>query len=231
MDKLVRDNYTDKFCYFDCETESLSLFSNKPWEIGVTTYQGKKLIHEEVIYVKWPDFNITKIAAHITKYHIYNTERGQPTTLASDQTGAKSKIVEKLGITPKEACEKLCSQIYNKDTYSIGSNLFGFDLHVVNYLRRYVGMPVDYSIADRTYDTHALTKAHMLGLTPPSDKKENFTWQQKVINHPKRLRSGIKAACTHFGVEYKDDCHHDAIADNHMTRDIFLAATNVMDIK
>lgn len=213
MDDLARFNKNRKYLCFDFETEHLNLFQNKPWEIGLSLFQNKKSIHEEVIYIKWDKLDITEMARKLTKYD------------------TKIYLIEKYGISPLEACEKICKYIYDQEIFSVGSNLLGFDIHVLNFLRRYCDKPVDYSFVNRVYDTVAITKAYVDNWTPPDTQKENIFWQYRVLNDPKKTRSGIKTACKIFGVQYDEDAHHDAIADNNMTWKIFQQAIHTIDIK
>lgn len=213
MDDLARFDKDRKYLFWDCETEHLNLFQNKPWEIGLSLFQNKQLLHEEVVYIKWDKLEITEIARKLTKYD------------------TKVHLINRDGLSPKDACEKVCEYIYDPDIYSVGSNLLGFDIHVLNFLRRYSGKTVDYSFVNRVYDTVAITKGYVDGWAPPDKQEQNIYWQYRILNDPKKTRSGIKTACKIFGVQYEEDAHHDAIADNHMTWKIFQQAINTIDIK
>lgn len=213
MDDLARFDKNRKYLFLDCETEHLNLYQNKPWEIGLSLWQNDKFIHEEVIYIKWEKLEITEIARKLTKYD------------------TKIHLIERDGITPKEACDKISNFIYDKDIYSVGSNLLGFDIHVLNYLRRVCGKNIDYTFTSRIYDTVAIVKAMILGFDPPENQSENIFWQYRIMNDPKKVRSGIKGACNFLDVEYDENAHHDAIADNRMTQKIFQKAIKTIDIK
>lgn len=212
MDELARYNQDRKYLFIDAETEHLNLHENKPWEIGITLVQGKKIIHEEVVYTNWPNLKVTKMAAQITKFY------------------DKEHLV-KNGLQPDKTCDILDKYLSDESIFPVGSNLIGFDAHIFNYVRRYCGKPVDYSFVNRTYDTHLITKAHIHNMSPPSCQKDNILWQLKVGSDPRKTRSGIKSGCKLFGVEYKEDCHHDAIADNRMTWDIFKQIINTIEIR
>lgn len=202
MDDLARFDKNRKYLFIDAETECLNLFENKPWEIGITLVQDKKILEERVVYTNWPDLKVTKIAAMITKFY------------------EKEHLVKR-GLNPEQTCDILDKYLKDPTIYPVGSNLLGFDSHVFNYVRRYCGRPIDYSFINRTYDTHLLTKAYIKNFDPPIYQKDNIYWQMKVSNDPDRSRTGIKAGCKLFGVEYLEDYHHDAIQDNRMTWSIF----------
>lgn len=229
-DPLLRHTFKNKkFLCWDLETEHLNLYKNKPWEVGLSLYHGDSLEKEEVIYINWDLVNdpleITNIAAKLTKYEDwYDPKTGR------NMRGKKHLVKEK-GIRPDEACKIIIDYLCKDDVYSIGSNLLGFDSHVFNFLRRYSNQGVDYSFVNNVYDTVPLTKAAILNLSPPNYQKKNFSWQMKIHANKKRVRSGIKGACNHFGIEYKENAHHDAIADNHMTWEIFKKILFEMEVR
>ncbi len=211
-DNLLRFNLDKtKFLAWDCETEGLNLFSTRPWELGWSVYQGKKLLESHQYYINWPNLNVSPDAARIT--------------------GFSMDTIKKYGKDPKEVMDKFDSYLYDPQYKVLGANLLGYDCYIHNVCRKLLGKKTDYSYITRLYDTIALSKAYNLGLTIPEDPKEFLPFLYRMINwKQKGLKSSNSFMFKTFGGIQDPTREHKVEFDVEMTKYVFDQLIYKMDI-
>lgn len=190
-------NYT--YCLVDFETSNLNLCVDNPvWECAITLATLKKIIKEEVIYIKWPGFKMSDEAAQITRFW------------------EKEQILNEQGIAPAEALKILDSYLYNENYINVFHNGFGFDINVHGQWRRACGLDPNYSYMDRTLDTNAIMRAHKMGSIIPEDKNElqALMWQMAGFGKTRTIKTSIEALCKEFNIERDPLKAHSALYDN-----------------
>jgi len=200
MSELLRFKKKQKYCSFDCETESLNLFYARPWELAFITYEGNKVLERHQHFIWFDDLNVSPDAARITGFD-------------------KSKI-KREGITPQKAIDIFDKYLYNSEYKIIGTNILGFDVYIYNTLRRLCGKKNDYSYISRCYDTVSLMRAYIGNIKPPEEQKEMILWQYKLLH--KIIRgAGLQASCRALDVPYDKDRHHEGLYDVGLSKQVF----------
>lgn len=202
--------FNQKYMTMDTETEGLSLYRSRPWQVSWQINEGTKLVSVFDEYVDWPDLKISADVQRITNF--------------SWDTYHKKKK------KPKEVLEKLENFLYNEDYLIVGQNLLGYDVYIVATLQRLCGKPVDYSYINRIYDTRALGKGVREGLQKPKDK-DLLSWQYKMIND-RTMKSKVSqlAQLKYFDIPHDPSSLHNAVVDIDMTFKIFTEIKKKMDL-
>ncbi len=197
---LLRFNKKQKYIVFDTETESLALALTKPWQLSWLVYDEHKIVKNEDHMLYWKDLNVSADAARITRF---------------DYNNWKEKSED-----PKEVLELFESYLYNPEYLIVGANLFGFDIYVINTLRRILGFKSDFSYLDRVLDIQCIQKGIYMGLK--SVPKNRTAWQYQMYHYVKKgVKTSVKHLCGLYDIEYNDLKAHDAVYDNEKCLEIF----------
>lgn len=194
MGKILLNKNTEVLV-FDFETENLNLHPklNRPWEVAYALYRGKTKIIERQRFIWWPDLNVGKDAARITRfnYDLY-----------------KEKAED-----PKIVFDDLKKFFYESDCVLTGYNIIGFDIFMFRSLAEGAGDWRGYDLfTNRLYDTFCLAKAKALNI--PIDEENIFASQLKM---PKKYARNIKLSlgevAKSYNISYDKDQAHAAIYD------------------
>lgn len=212
MNNLLRHNLANKnFVFFDFETESLSLFAARGWDIGWSLYKGTKLIEEHQYFLKWDNLKVSDGAAKVTGFNQSN--------------------VDVYGKNPKEICNLFDSFIYNKNNIIIGANIIHYDIFIHNNHRQELGYKTDYSYLDRIIDTNAISKAYKLGIKPPVEKEDFIPFQYRMLNFKQKgLKTSNSTMAKEFGIEIDETKIHGAAYDVFLTKEVFFKLVQCVEL-
>jgi DNA polymerase III epsilon subunit-like protein len=197
---LLRFNKKQKYIVFDTETESLALALARPWQLSWLVYENNKITKNENHLLYWKDLNVSADAARITRF---------------DYNNWKEKAKD-----PKEVLEHFESYLYNPEYLIVGANLFGYDVYVINTLRRLLGLKSDFSYIDRVLDIQCIQKGIYMGLkTVP---KNLTAWQYQMYHYVKKgVKTSVKHLAALYDIPYDENRAHDAEYDNWLCIEIF----------
>lgn len=184
------------FLLADTEGEGLNLHFSRPWQIawGVCNTKGH-LSFVKSRYIWWPDLNVSKDAARITRF---NYE------------------VYKAGARPaKEVYEEFRADRDNPQYRPVFQNGLGYDTYAIATWERAIGVTPDYSYLLRTIDTNAILKAIAKGWTPDTSSPEAFlAWQYRALAYlEKGLKTNMTAAGKARNIEHDYETTHEAESD------------------
>jgi DNA polymerase III epsilon subunit-like protein len=207
-DNLLRFKKNQKYIVFDTETESLALALTRPWQLSWLIFDGKNS-HNENHYLYWPDLNISSDAARITRFN-YNEWKQK----AKD---------------PKNILASFEKYLFDENYLIVGANLFGFDIYVINTLRKLMGLKSDYSYLNRVLDIQCIQKGIYLGLkTVPENR---LAWQYQMYHYVKKgVKTSVKHLCGLYDIDFNEDLAHDAVYDNTKCLEIFKKQLLTIDI-
>jgi DNA polymerase III epsilon subunit-like protein len=197
---LLRFNKKQKYIVFDTETESLALALARPWQLSWMVYENNKITKNEDHLLYWKDLNVSADAARITRF---------------DYNNWKEKAKD-----PKEVLELFESYLYNPEYLIVGANLFGYDVYVINTLRRLLGLKSDFSYLDRVLDIQCIQKGIYMGLkTVPENRT---AWQYQMYHYVKKgVKTSVKHLAGLYDISYDENRAHDAEYDNWLCIEIF----------
>lgn len=209
MEDLLRFNYKQKYLILDTETEGLSLLNSRPWQASWITAQGSYVQKKYDKYLKWSDLNVSEEAARITKFDRFKYER-----VAQD---------------PKVVLEELWSILSDPSYIIIGQNILGYDVYILNTLRKCCGLPSDYSYIPRILDTRCMAMSLALGHKQMC--KNNIINQYKFLNHrDRKIKTSQGFLLKHYNIDHDPSKLHDGMYDIEMTFKIFLKQIQELDI-
>lgn len=193
MNDLLRYNRNQKFILLDFETESLSLFFSKPWQLSYLIAEGDKIIDIFDKYIWWENLKVSEGAKIITKFN-YNDYKIK----AED---------------PKKVLEDLDQFIYNDDYIILWQNGLGFDCYIHNTLRKLCGKKSDYSYLKRSYDTNLLGKFLKYN-NPPPIETNRLLWQYKLQSTwEKGIKTSLGALGKDYNIEFDENSLHNSKND------------------
>jgi DNA polymerase III epsilon subunit-like protein len=205
---LLRFNKDQKYIVFDTETESLSLALAKPWQLSWLVYDNGKLQEEDHL-LYWDDLKVSDDAAKITRFS-YETWK------------KKSK-------NPIDILKSFDNYLYNKQYLIIGANLFGFDIYILNSMRKMLGLKSDFSYLDRVIDIQCIQKGIYNGLK--SVPENRLEWQYQMYHTVKKgVKTSVKHLCSIYDIDFDENLAHDAIYDNRKCLEIFKKQILTIDI-
>lgn len=209
QDNLLRFNYNQKYLVWDCETEGLNLIQSRPWQISWLVAKGDKILSQHDHFIAWKDLNISEDAKRITGF-------------------SEEKYLRKAE-DPAEVFEKFSSFLYNPEYISVGQNLLGFDVYIVNVWRDLLGLKPDYEYLKRLIDTKSISTAILKKI--PVDRENFLAWQYKLLNHrEKGVRTSQATMLKYFDIPHDSKKLHDAAYDVEMTFRIFRKQIFSIDI-
>lgn len=198
-----------KLVVFDTETEGLNLHSSKPWQIAWVEMLNGKVVNKEMHYLAWDDINVSKEAAAVTGFdiNVYNAKKEDP----------------------KLIIEKFWKLISDPNVVVVGQNVLGFDIFMLEEVRRLVGLPTDFSYLSRVCDTVSLSRAYLCGIAKsPEESMVEFCFKMLNYKPEKRISVKLNKMLAHFGIDYDESKLHDALVDTEMTAELALRLLRVL---
>lgn len=191
------------------ETEDTNLFYTKAWQFAGIPFNLSSDFGLINLYVKWPDLNMSKGAAEVTRFD--------------------KSIWEKNGVDPKEALDIIDKEFEEAD-WVVGHNPLGFDIPVYRSWCRMLGrkpLPIHF----KTIDTLACGKGIKLDFL--YKKGDNFlSYQMKMLNEhvKKRGFATLSALCKDYGIPFDQNRLHDAGYDISINVELFRKMIFKIDI-
>lgn len=200
---LLRFNKTQKYLFWDKETEDLRLNGNRPWQLSYILATQNEILEEHDKFLWWDDLQMSSGAAAITRFNHEDYKR---------------KSQDPLGII-----EEFDSYLYDPDIINVGANLWGFDIFVHNTTRQLLGKKTDYSYVKNLLCIQSIEKAKHLGIKQISQNPmERTALMLSLTNYRKKgLKTNVKHLCSEYGVDYDPFMAHDGLVDCGYTRSIF----------
>lgn len=200
MDELLRFNFNQKYVVIDCETEGLNLINSRPWQVSWFTAKGKFIEKKQDRFLEWPNLKVSEGAARITGFDINKHKRVQE--------------------DPSKVLNDLWPIISNPEYIVIGQNLLGFDVYVLNTLRKKCGLNSDYSYIPRVIDTRSLAMA--IGTGHKELTRGDIFSQYRFLNHrDKKIKASQGALLKQYNIDHDPSRLHDGLYDIEMTFKIF----------
>jgi DNA polymerase III epsilon subunit-like protein len=200
MDELLRFNFNQKYLVIDCETEGLNLINSRPWQVSWFTAKGKFIEKKNDRFLEWPNLKVSEGAARITGFDINKHKRVQE--------------------DPSKVLNDLWPIISNPEYIIIGQNLLGFDVYVLNTLRKKCGLESDYSYIPRVIDTRSLAMA--IGTGHKELARGDIFSQYRFLNHrDKKIKASQGALLKQYNIDHDPSRLHDGLYDIEMTFKIF----------
>jgi DNA polymerase III epsilon subunit-like protein len=180
----------------DCETESLNLLRSRPWQLAWIEAVGKKIIARHERYIWWPDLKVSEEAARITGFDYGKYKR--------------------LAVSPEEVISEFWPVLENKENKIIGQNILGFDVYMLNSLRKSCGQEACFSYIRRVLDMSIAKEVK----TVESD--DLISWQYRWLNYrEKGIKTSQAHLLKHYEIPHDPSKLHGALYDIEMTFNIF----------
>ena len=200
-DNLLRFNFSQKYIILDTETEGLNLLRSRPWQLAWIEAVGKKTVAKHERYIWWPDLKVSEEAARITGFDYQKYKRE--------------------AVKPEEVIEEFWPLLENKENKIIGQNILGFDIYMLNSLRKGVGQEACFQYIRRVLDTKALAMA-IAKETKSADTDDLIAWQYRWLNYrEKGIKTSQAHLLKHYEIPHDPSRLHDALYDIEMTFNIF----------
>lgn len=202
-------NRTQRIVICDTETEGLSLFRHRPWEIAYTVAQQEKIIETRVLYPWYPDLNVNPRAAMITGF-----------------TWEKYADLA----TPKEdVWEEISSILYDEKNLIVGHNFIGYDIFMLRRLAIDCKDWKGWSYINRVICTLCWSRMYHQGERP--DPNNMLGSQMKYIGKPPRgsKKATLSAMADHFNIPYEKEKLHAAEYDNSLCLAVFNKLVYALD--
>lgn len=199
---LLRYQDNQRYILWDVETEGLSLFHSRPWQIAYAICTNREIESINVRYPLWTDLNVGEEAARITRFD-------RKAYLAQAEPA-------------NEVLKDFETLIYDPSYLSIGHNILGYDNYVLQTWRRLCGRSEDWSYTDRTIDTLCLSRAYRFQIVP--DHSDIVAWQYKMLTQrskAKGMGASLGAMAREFNVDYDEHKAHDAEYDARCNHQVF----------
>ena len=200
--ELLRDNYSQKYLFWDLETCSLNLLHNNfPWSIAYIVYQNGNILEKHNHYIKWKNLPISQVAAKKTRFNKEEYERK-----AED---------------PADVLNKFEKYLNDKSMISGYHNGTNFDSYVLKIWREALSRKNDFSYMDTAIDTNCIAKAIKKGvkkITPEERKMMMFRFGNYV---ERGLKTNLAALGKEFNILVDFDSLHSAENDVVLTIKIF----------
>jgi DNA polymerase III alpha subunit (gram-positive type) len=199
--ELLREKKDQKYVVFDTETESLSLYHSRPFEIFWLVGQGNNILSEHHYYVGWNDINVSAGAALMTKFNL--------SAYQAKSTPAKTVLAE------------FNKYLYDPQYRIVGHNILKFDAYQHNTWARECGVKTDYSWLDRLIDTDCLSKAITMKIAP--DRENFLAWLYKMAHFRKKgVKSNLGFTAKSYGIAVDENQLHAAGYDVKLNYSFFL---------
>lgn len=199
---LLRFKNKQKYIIFDYETcnLNLSLFENKPWQLGYIVTEGTKIIEKKDVCLAWDDLKVSADAARITNF-------------------SKSKY-DRLKKDPLNCLNDFEKYIYDEDYFIVGHNILGFDVYMHNIHRLLCNKKTDYSYINRILDTNCLARGIKNQIHKTSDDSL-IEYQYRLLNlRTKGVKTNLRQLCKDYSISFDDKKLHDALYDVEKTHEV-----------
>lgn len=200
--ELLRYQNDQKYLLIDTETEGLNLFASRPWQIAYTICTNKEIGKVNIRYPLWEDLKVSDEAARITRFNKQNY----------------LSLAEK----PEDILKDFEQLLLDPSYTIIGHNLLGFDIYILETLRRLTGRVTDWSYLPRIVDTLCLSRAYRHNIVP--DLKNFTAWQYKMLTmrmKGKGFGASLGAMAREFKIDYNERLAHDAEYDCSINHQVF----------
>lgn len=209
---MVRLSYnrTVKTVVFDFETESLSLFRARPWQLAYSIVQNNKVLKTIERYPWFPDLSVSAEAARITGF---NWEK-----------------YKDLCTPAEDVFEEFSEYLYNDDYLLAGHNIISFDFFIAKTLAMEVKKWKGWSFSERAVDTLCLSRMFHEGIKP--DPNNFFASQLKMVGKPKRgsKKATLSAMAKEFNIPFDPAKLHDAAEDLKLNIEVLNKLIYALDI-
>lgn len=205
-------NFTQKYLIFDTETEGLNLENTKAWQIAWVEMEGRKVINEEEHYLRWNDLNISEEAKKIT--------------------GFNQRVYDEAAEDPLKILNRFWKLLSNPEYLIVGQNILGFDVYVLNSMRKHLGLEVDFSFINRCIDTVSLSRSLVMDIKKLKSE-ESLEWCYKML-HARRRGKGVSVSqgtmLKRCNIPVDESMLHSALYDTQKCGELFLHLTNLINI-
>lgn len=189
--ELLRYKPDQLYAVVDVESEGLNLATSRPWQLACAIGTLKQIQTNIVRHINWPNLHVSEAAARVTRFNM----------------GYHLKIAE----PPETIVADFDEVLYDPNILIVGHNILGFDIYLLDMMRRLTGRKQDWSFLPRIIDTNALMKAYKKGFVPTGDR---LTFMYKALHYrEKGLKSSLGFCCRDFGIPYDERRAHDAAYD------------------
>lgn len=189
---LTRFLDRQKYICLDTESNGLNTYHSLPWELSYSIATlSTDIISSRTDLIRYPNFRISEEAARINHFN-----RETYDTISQD---------------PREVWDRFATLLYDPEYRILGHNLLGFDVYMINVLRKHLGMRPDYSFVSRIVDTLALSKAYKRVIVPDVKSPLTFqSWQYRMIDFrlPRGVKTNLGVMCKELGIEFDETLAH-----------------------
>lgn len=195
-------NPNQTFIIKDYESQNLSLYNQKPWQLSYLICRGGKTIEEVDDYIWIPNLQLSKGAERVTNFDMGKYERlAKPKEEVMDRWKKNSA-----------------------DSILVFHNGLNFDVYLMKMFYEMCGEPFDWEDWPQMIDTNALAKSYLTGRKNNSfDTWDEFlAWQISCLTiRERKLKTSQKSLLKQFGIPFDESRLHDAIYDVGCTKQIF----------
>ncbi len=200
-----------KYIVWDVESESLSPFLSRPWEISWIVVENGQITERHQKFPFIHDLKVSDGAAKVTRFNY------------KDYKAKSEPAIDVYNLFAK--------YLYNPEYYAVGQNVLNFDTYQWATFCRYVGKPVDYSFVPRIYDTRSLGFAFNTQNTFPHAKGDITPWMYRMCSiKQKGIKASNKSMAAQFDIPYSEFDAHIGLKDCEISDGIFRALYRKMDI-
>jgi DNA polymerase III epsilon subunit-like protein len=200
-DNLLRFDFKQKYVVLDTETEGLNLLKSRPWQIAWIEAVGKKITARHERFIWWPDLKVSDEAAKITGFNYEKYKR--------------------LAVKPEEVIGEFWPLLEDQENKIIGQNILGFDVYMLNSLRKSIGQEPCFRYIRRVLDTKALAMA-IAKEVKTVEADDLISWQYRWLNYrEKGIKTSQAHLLKHYNIDHDPATLHDALVDIEMTFQIF----------
>lgn len=197
---LLRYKENQIYIAKDWETEGLNLVHSRPWQLSYIVFTLKEIIDRKTYYIWFDDLKISDDAKRITNFNY--------------------EEYKKKAVDPKEVIVNLDKYVYDPNIISLSHNLFHFDSHIHQIIRKITGFPKDYSYLLRAIDTLALSKAYKKSIKIEDQNLCIFQYRMLSIVE-KTLKTKLSTMAKEFHISIDESKLHDASVDTEILVELF----------
>lgn len=190
------------FSAADVETESLNLYSSRPWQVAWINFDQKgNILEKQDRYIWWDDLNISEDAKKITHFDYNKYKKLAEPALDVWKDFSKTYL------------DKNCGLVYH--------NGIAFDSYQINNWTKELKIFTPWKDnLTRFIDTHLISKGIKLDMK--IDKENFLEWQYKINSIRAKVKTNLKTMCLENGIEFDETKAHEALYDAEKTKEFFL---------
>ena len=194
--KTLANDFDQKYCVLDFETEGLNLAYSKPFQISWNICQAGKVLEEHDHYLYWDDLDMSEEASRIVRF---------------DHAHYKANAEN-----PLEVYKKFEKVLDTEDLIFVGQNILNFDVYILNLWQELCMVEKKFPIR-RCLDTKVLAIALQKNIVYNSSC-DFITWEYKVGSIRERgLKSSQKFLLGQYNIPHDDEKLHNSLYDIQMT--------------